>query len=219
MPKTRMDPQFLVAVLGWCLLCFGTLICYSVFFVLRLGDNFGSDEFEGPMPVITDMFREWPLAGSATAGLGSALVCWYQAQSITVDSTWGILAASSSLWLVIGSSENFDSLVISILHSVFTVLFLFSAVYAVYELRNRRWLDPLLLASVAVAFSASGSGLVFVLQEKNQAAKTGLAVSEVLFVVLLSGTFAWHLFFKRLPFTKPKEPMSLVMLFRQACVL
>jgi peptidoglycan/LPS O-acetylase OafA/YrhL len=107
-----------------------------------------------------------------------------------------MVAASSSLWLVIGSSRTFGSIVLSWFHDIFTLFFLLSAVFAIYELEERRLWTLVQLSSAACALSAIACGLAlnFLEDDNKPGAKIGLAISEVLFVLVVSGAFARQLF-------------------------
>lgn len=174
--------QFLVATkyLGWFLLTFGTLTAYTIFAIL-----------ENHMPVITDMFREWPLAGSGTAGIGSTLLACSLASERKTNIK-GLILASCSMWLVIGSSRTFGNAVISWFHDIFTLFFLVFTVYASYELLgNTLWNSTKLqLVSLASSLSAIGCGLALNVDKEIPGGRVALGVSEVLFVFFIGAQYA-----------------------------
>lgn len=179
----------LLAKLGLLLLSCGTLAAYTAFFIVRRG----SEAYSGPMPVITDMFREWPLAGSATAGIGSTMLLAGIQKSDTGGAK-GLILVSSSMWLVIGSSRNFGDAVISWLHDLATLAFMLFGVYALAELEGKFW-TWMQLVCLACAVSAVACGLALNIQKGIPGGKIGLGISEVLFVLALTFGFGRCLFF------------------------
>lgn len=77
--------------------------------------------------LVSDMFRDWPLAGSMTFGIGSTLMGLALLGSVNV---YIIVTCTASAWTVIGSSEYFGQQWISIMHSVSTGLFLLTSYMA-----------------------------------------------------------------------------------------
>lgn len=74
--------------------------------------------------LVSDMFRDWPLAGSMTFGVGSTMMGLAFFGSVNV---YIIVACMASAWAVIGSSEDFGHQWIRATHALSTGLFLLTS--------------------------------------------------------------------------------------------
>lgn len=104
---------------------------------------------EGPLPIVSNMFEKWPLAGSMTFGLGaSLLVAGILAELAVVttavaagmlqgDAGWSrrvnriavcCVIGVSSAWGVVGSSNYFESAFISGFHDASALVFMVSSI-------------------------------------------------------------------------------------------
>lgn len=162
-----------VALAGVMLLTVGTLMAYIAYACLN--DTF---------PVVTFMFRDWPLVSSSTAGIGSTLLLYGMTLMADRRDNSYMLLSSCSIWLVVGSSNTFGNDAISWFHDIFTLLFLlFGTLSLASVLRTyRSWK---VVCSMAWGLSAVASGLVLNIDKSLTNARVALGVSELLFVVTI----------------------------------
>ena len=183
--------QLRVEQIGFLLISLGTLLAYIVFAAVRM-DNYGAP---GPVPVVTDMFREWPLAGSATAGIGSSLMVYGLQKNHPQDANLWLLVASCWLWLVIGSSITYGNSVMGTFHDVFTFFFLLSSIMALYKMDQKPFTRAQVAAFVFAISACINSLLLYIDKERFIKARIALAMSELLFLVSVGYGFGGHLFF------------------------
>lgn len=176
-----------IARVGLFLMAAGTLSTYIAFTITRGFADYGT------LPVITDMFREWPLAASSTTGLGCTLLLYGLPGT---RKPW-MLLATCSLWLVVGSSNSFGMAFLAWFHTIATLAFLF---FSVAELRKishhyvTLWAQA---AGVASAVSVVACGLALSTDSQLPGAKMALGISEISFLLALSLGFVEELFFSQ----------------------
>lgn len=202
-----------IGKLGFVILTAGTLVSYVIFAVVRI-NNYG---MPGPLPVITDMFREWPLAASLTAGLGSTMLMYGVLVTENGNKVW-LLMSTSSLWVVVGSSNTFGQPVLSWLHDVVTLFFLACTIMALKELEGMLFTSTQLVCMVA-ALSAITCGLLLNIDKNTNGARVALGASELLFLTSLGLGYGYSLFFKTsaaATIVTTKKPTNMFKWFRMS---
>ena len=149
---------------GVALFSAGSLLCYAAFSALS-----------NQVVYLSDMFRDWPLASSATTGIGATLLLYS-----TVD--YKVLPATCALWLAMGSSDYKGQTSISWMHHAFSIILVGSLIVHVYYSGAGK------LASASVLCAAggiAGSSLAVDINSELNGAKMALGITEVIFLVLV----------------------------------
>lgn len=171
--------DLIIALAGITFLTLGTLISYITYACLK-------NEF----PVITFMFRDWPLVSSSTTGIGSTLLLYamtslLQGNKNKRGGTFLLLLSSCSLWLVIGSSNTFGNQAISWFHDIFTLFFLLFASLSLGYLLPSSFRSWKVLLSMLWGVAAVVSGFILNVDKSLKNARISLGISELLFVLTL----------------------------------
>jgi hypothetical protein len=162
-----------IALAGVFMMTVGTLMAYIAYACLN-------NEF----PVVTYMFRDWPLVSSSTAGIGTTILLYGMTLLLSERRNIYMLLSNCSLWLVIGSSNYFGNDIIGWFHGIFTLLFLLFGTLSLARVLGtfRSWKVYL---SFMWSISAVVSGFVLNVDRSLANARIVLGVSELLFIVTL----------------------------------
>lgn len=147
---------------GLLLLSVGTLSIYVAFSAVH-----------GKVTSVTHVYREWPLAASGTAGLGSTLLLF---------GSQALLVPACTMWLVVFSSNPFGSPIIMAFHFLFALVFM---VTTLQELKRgvARWMGYL-------SFGAAAFCNMLVIAAGMPDANAGVGISELLFVLAVAVGFS-----------------------------
>jgi phosphatidylglycerophosphate synthase len=217
-----------IGCVGLFLLFPGTMASFIAYAVINGDTDYGSHD--GPMPLYSNMFRFWPLAGNLTFGLGTVLLCtgllMHRALQKNEESTnercpltlFAAMIFSTVCSLgVVASAEDFGYSAISTAHYIFTggfmtgSFFVFSilARYNVPPEDKDRWIPKIampvlqvLLAFFAILAIASGCVMLSSTGETREMLQM-LAASE--FLLLFTYGVGYALLFPWL-FPKDKYP-------------
>lgn len=222
-----MTPVVLLAiqVAGVTLVMFGTLVMYAAFCVCiwwwqphhdhKATEEDPNHPMYAALPVITDAFREWPLAGGLTTGLGVTLMCsglTFAALTAMLHPwiAWSFSVSQASVWGVILSSDMNKGKIYQWVHVASTFLLMASLLLGMwlcldglghqyYVKQHERMVHWFV---THVFFPAAVCGLLIsmlsvmlgyskkMFGEKKRLLKTALALGELVFVAA-SGTGFW----------------------------
>lgn len=143
--STATSDIFLVMIAG-VFLCFGGTAVSYIWYTASAADLYSARRW--PLPIVTDMFGDWPLVSCATMGLGTTLLftglvataiaripfeVGFRPRTVLV---YTAIAAQASVWIVIPSSKNYGALVssgiVGWIHEGSTLVFMVSSVWGLY---------------------------------------------------------------------------------------
>lgn len=195
------------------------MFAFIAYAVINGDTDYGNHD--GPMPLYSNMFRFWPLAGNLTFALGTVLLCvgllTHRATVPCAGCSYPIVPLNLLLTMafsmacslgVVSSAEDFGYTAIVILHYIFTGGFMIGAFFVfsilvkynivVADAKNR-WIQriaiPVLQAcivSFVILACASASAMLITMEDARPMMQT-LAACE--FLLLLSFGIGYTLLF------------------------
>lgn len=130
-----LKPTTQAKVLGWVgyfLLFIGTMVAYVAYAAINGDKDYGNHD--GPMPLYSNMFRFWPLAGNLTFAMGSVLLCMglIMHRALLTERVPGLFFSAASVSSlsslgVVASAEDYGFREIEVAHNLFTCLFIVGA--------------------------------------------------------------------------------------------
>ena len=139
-----MKPEFQILLgiqaAGVLLVCAGTLAAYAALV--------SQTQYTSYQPVVTDMFREWPLVGSLTTGLGMTLMASGLLATVMMQSDWidhamhsrgswrqlvlALVLAQVGVWAVISTSDSGHDNTVSFIHNLATLVLMLAVLYGLW---------------------------------------------------------------------------------------
>ncbi len=147
----------MLGFIGSMLLTTGTLFTHVVFIVSQRN-----------IYLVSDMFKEWPIASSATFGIGNTILGMALFDTNNIHNSIIIISGIASSWLVILSSDDNGKQFTQLIHAVSTVyyiywsMFLYTVALKKENQHHDYLLYPIALCSVVAIFNGI---LLFVIQD------------------------------------------------------
>lgn len=190
----QMKPEQHLLELGCTLTFLGTFACYILYSATEQKSYNARNR--KPLPLLTDMFSDWPLASSTCMGTGSTLL--FTAMAVILHWQGGAQLATCSLtqascWIMICTSAFSEY---SMLHNASVLVFVSSSTYTL-QTTNLQHMHTI-AALIWLCLAAAAASTAF-LQGKRQCAAsiwqvlvaselTILAASGVGFFLVLNAT-------------------------------
>jgi hypothetical protein len=135
-----------IGYLGVILLFPGTMTAFIAYAIINGEKDYG--DHDGPMPLYSNMFRFWPLAGNLTFGLGVSFLCigllshrQAAGQDIPtiffISTTFSVFCALG----VVASAEDYGYHAMAVVHGLFFIGFLAGSFFTFFVLFRMNFVD------------------------------------------------------------------------------